>query len=61
LLEDHKRVAKFMMIVSIMVMIGQIVFAVWCMQELAAVGTWEDALLINWFHLIKILMNLFVI
>ena len=42
-------------------MIGQIVFGVWCMQELAAVGTWEDALLINWFHLIKILMNLFVI
>ncbi len=31
LLEDHKHVAKFLMIVSIIVMLSQIVFAVWCM------------------------------
>lgn len=61
LLEDHKHVAKFLMIVSIIVMLSQVVFAVWCMQELAAVGTWEDALLINWFHLLIILLNLYIV
>ena len=25
------------------------------------VGTWEDALLINWFHLLKVVMNIYVI
>ena len=60
LLEDHKHVAKFMMVVSIILLLCQVAFAVWCMEELASVGTWEDSLLINWFHVLKIFMNVYV-
>ena len=42
-------------------MAGQIVFGVWCLQNLSKLGTWEEALLINWYHLLKIFMNLYVI
>lgn len=31
------------------------------MQKLSNMGTWEDALLINWFHLIKLIMDLYMI
>ena len=60
LLEDHKRVSKFMMIVSMLLMGCQIAFAVWCLQTNLGLGTWEDSLLINWYHALKIFMNLYV-
>lgn len=49
------------MVVSMLVMACQVAFAVWCLQTLSDAGTWEDALLINWYHLLKIFMNLYVI
>jgi len=48
------------MFVSIAVMFAQIVFAFWCMDKLSDQGTWEDALLINWYHLLKIFMNSYI-
>ena len=31
------------------------------MQNLSEMGTWDEALLINWYHTLKIFMNLYVI
>ena len=61
LIEDHKRVTKFTMIVSMLLMGCQIAFAIWCLGTNQSLGTWEDALLINWYHLLKIFMNCYVI
>ena len=61
LIEDHKRVTKFTMIFSMLLMAGQIAFGVWCLRENLNIGTWENALLINWYHLLKIFMNVYVI
>ena len=30
------------------------------MMELSEQGSWEDALLINWFHVLKIFMNTYI-
>ena len=60
LLEDHKQISKLVMYVSILLMTAQSVFGIYCMMELADQGTWEDALLINWFHVLKIFMNTLV-
>ena len=53
-------IAKVMMWVSVLLFSGQIVFAVWCMYQLADIGTWEDSLLINWFHILKIILNAYI-
>mmetsp|Transcript_3858 Transcript_3858/g.4496 ORF Transcript_3858/g.4496 Transcript_3858/m.4496 type:complete len:177 (-) Transcript_3858:267-797(-) len=60
LLEDHKTITKLMMIVSILLFTCQTVFGLWCMNELSNLGTWEDALLINWFHVLKIILNCYI-
>ena len=60
LLIDHKAVTKFIMIVTIIFNMGQIVFGVLSMRELNTMGTWEDALLIQWFHLIKLFMDIYI-
>lgn len=60
LLEDHRYVTKFIMIISIVAMVCQIAFGVWSIIELGELGTWEDALLINWFHMLKIFLNIYV-
>ena len=60
LLEDHRQVTKFAMLVAILVMILQMAFSVWSLTLLSEKGSWENALLINWFHLLKLLMNLYV-
>ena len=49
------------MVVTIVLNIGQVVFAYTSMQKLSDMGTWEDALLINWFHLIKVFMDIYMI
>ena len=49
-----------MMITSIILFLSQIVFAVWCLMQLSDVGTWEDALLINWFHYLKVILNAYI-
>ena len=60
LLEDNKRVTKCAMILSIIVMLVQVIFAFYCVSELSSVGAWEETMLIQCFHLIVILMNLYV-
>lgn len=60
LLEDHRYVTKFIMVIAIVAMFCQIAFAVWSIMALANLGSWEDALLINWYHLLKILLNIYV-
>ena len=60
LLEDYKLISKIMMIASIIIFVGQIVFGLWCMKKLSDAGTWEDALLINWFHILKIALNAYI-
>ena len=61
LIEDHKRVTKFTMVFSMLLMTGQIVFGVWCLRTNLDLGTWKDSLLINWYHMLKIFMNIYVI
>ena len=60
LLEDHKIITRLIMIVSMLVMTCQSAFGILCMMELSELGSWEDALLINWFHVLKIFMNTYI-
>ena len=61
LIEDHKRVTKFTMVFSMLLMTGQIAFGVWCLMRNLDMGLWVNALLINWYHMLKIFMNFYVI
>ena len=63
LLKDHKVITRFLMGFAIVVMIIQLGFAVWCLTTIYSPKDFktEDGLLVIWYHILKILLNLYTI
>ena len=62
LLADHKIITRFLMGFGIFVMIAQLAFAVWCLIAIyGQVKETSEALLVIWYHILKILLNLYTI
>ena len=62
LLKDHKVITRFLMGFTIVVMIVQLGFAVWCLMTIySQIKETSEALLVIWYHILKILLNLYTI
>ena len=61
LLEDHLRICHFLMIIAIIVMSLQAFFAIWSLKTLNDLGPFSDSILIQFFHLLKLFHNAYMI
>ena len=61
-MQDHKIVTRFLMGFARVVMIVQLAFAVWCLTTIyGQIKEYTEALLVIWYHILKILLNLYTI
>ena len=62
LVADHKQIATFLMTFSILILGLQIAFAIWCLINIyQQVDSTSEALLIIWFHILKLFHNFYLI
>ena len=62
LLKDHGIICRFLMSFAIVVMVLQLVFAVWCLMNIyKLISDKSEGLLVIWYHILKILLNLYTI
>ena len=62
LLHDHKIVTRFLMGFGIVIMVLQLGFAIWCLTTIySQVKDTSEGLLVIWYHILKILLNLYTI
>ena len=62
LLKDHSIICRFLMSFAIVVMVLQLGFAVWCLTNIyKQIDETAEALLVIWYHILKLLLNLYTI